>query len=445
MGTAFSHPLQTIQGTISTHGFQPSGGGTGALVLNGEVDELIGIKSDGVFHIRAHGGSGVLRQGANISNPAKPTGQMVYCIWTNTDVTHANDVKYNVDLNTDRLCYMLGDVNLPVPPGVFNSTAIRYGMTPGFIAKYMRFGPNSLIFFDACASDSTDAASFKAACLSSGAGVYLGWTYPVLDSASRDADFFLYDRLLGDNTVPPADNPAKPPLDWASVQAAMATTVKPGTSQTYDTSSTAYYFTNAKLTFTPGSGDLGSIVPSITSTVLDMATQELTLIGIFGKTQGSVMGNVSPGGTGTPLTVKSWASGQIVAQLSTGIKNVRVQVDSRPSNIVSLQPGYMLAGIRPDGSFVVDDRLEIHVNNTAVFVDTLTSGSGPRGPFSFQANAGDMLHVVVQDVAGFYSSCDDVYLTTPGGSKLFWIKAYQVQTPPGSMSITLDDNRPLPP
>lgn len=326
MGPAYHHPAQGIQDQLSVRGYNPAQ----LIVSTGTVAELKLVQGDGIFYIDAHGGIGHERGAAdgNVNDNRK-----IFCIWTATKRTLDSDQQSLSDLQSNRLVYMKGLVDRQ------NGNRIEewhYGITPAFVGAYMHFGANSLVYIDACSSDNP---GFKAACINAGAGLYVGWSTATDDAYSTPTVQFFFDRMLGTDAVAPIDPSNPPPMDWAGVKTAMSSTLIPGTQVHYGHSpsvdSTKY--PDADLTFTAGQGDLGVIVPSITSVgVPDFNTKNVTLFGLFGNKQGTAFENATDTSPGNPLTVVSWSPTQVVVKITDTTQTVRLSVDGRTSNIATV-------------------------------------------------------------------------------------------------------------
>jgi hypothetical protein len=415
MGTSFTHPAVAFRGTLIGHGYQIAGDA----IKNGTVEEMKAVGGTGVFYMDAHGGSAQTR---NFS--------WLFAIWTGTRVSSSLETAYADDLDNNRLAYMvaLGD----------GANETHYAATGFFVNQYMRFGPNSLVFINACSSYDP---SFRQACLAAGAGVYLGWTQPVADNSAYGAAVFMFDRLLGNNSVAPTDNPAKPPMTWNELLSAMSATTYAVTGTPFDTSVGS---TTAFLRAAAGQGDLGPITPSIRELDVDTTAMTATLKGHFGSVTGTVDENGSIGVPGAPLKVLSWTATQIVCEIGDTTKSVIVRAGGRPSNIGRL-PGtnYILSGAT-GGPFGVDDNLRVWVGNQLIYEDVRGAYAGNRGPFTFRATKGDNLRIEVQDWYGQYAGYESIYITTPAGDTTLLEQGRFIETPPGSQAVVLDKTYTLP-
>ncbi len=358
MGTFFTHPAQTFAPTLTAHGYKLSNGG----VQKGTINDLMQVNGDGIFYMDAHGGTGVSQDNKN-----------VYGIWTGTKQSTSGETVFDDDLRNHRIVYMSakGDLVPNDPTTVYIET--HYAITSLFVDKYMKFGTNSLVFINACSSDTS---AFKNACTRNGAGVYMGWTTPVGDSTAFDTAIFLFDRMLGYNAAVPLDSPTKPPFDWTEIQVEMATIIDPNTFSTFDTSSGN---PPSKLIFTAGPGDLGVVVPSIHDISVDVTKNEATLTGKFGAKQGQVFANASLSIQGTELQVKSWSATQIIVAITDDTVTATAKVDGRPGNTLTINQ----VKINPTDT-------KVDPGKSVIFTATVSG----KGSFTYDwATTGDFGHL----------------------------------------------------
>jgi hypothetical protein len=186
--------VNTLSNWFSAAGYTPPVG-------TASVQGLKLVQGDGVFYFSSHGSGGETRG-----------GQREYGVWTSDEVTPANEALFSADLDSTppRLCWYEALHN----NNFFGSNRVtHYAITAEFVRQYMSFGPNSLVFINACKSDATGNAGFKAACIAKNAGVYLGWTNNIDGMESLKAARFFFDRLLGAHMEPPAENPPQRPFE----------------------------------------------------------------------------------------------------------------------------------------------------------------------------------------------------------------------------------------
>ncbi|MBL8087174.1 MAG: hypothetical protein JNM85_03770 [Chthonomonas sp.] len=393
MGTLFQHPAVAMHPTLVAAGMEPAGP-----IQKGTVEEFKALKDDGFVYLDAHG-----------MNVTLKSGDEVTAIWTATKVTKELDQTYQSMLSAEELVYVVGANDSGKP------AEKHYGMTPSFISKYISFGKNSVVFFNACHSGNPDVAK---ACTSAGAGVYMGWDDSTEDLSAIYAAYYLLDRTLGlYNLEPKPANPGeKQSLDIKELIADMATSKCPQTREVYSTSRA----TNAKLKFVPGNETLGAIKPIIRDATMDATTGVITIEGQFGETKDTVLQNVTTSSAGVPLTVLTWSSTTITAQGSKGTDSVSVKVGARSSKPQPLGGTFVLSGNQPVGGaafgpFEVRSKLVVQVNGVEIYADPDGAIRGNRGPLTFTAKKGDMLKILVF-TSEIYGGTGEIFLTGPNGT-----------------------------
>ena len=122
------------------------------------VANLRTVSGDGIFYIRSHGGMAKDVNGADVS----------YALWTSSEVLdpaiEAQDAKLSDDLAQLRVVYMRFRNDYD---GLFTKADFsrHYGITKKFVAQYMSFPDDSLVYVDACNSsmDLTGDTNFRTA------------------------------------------------------------------------------------------------------------------------------------------------------------------------------------------------------------------------------------------------------------------------------------------
>lgn len=310
LGTSFTSPAATIRTWLTGNGYSSVSSDT-------SLDALKTVSGDGVFYLDAHGGVGQLLN-----------GRQSFAIWTSTPAT----------VDTYNALRTSGDVD-PADPKVVMMYALHngsaewhFGITAAFVDSYMSFGANSLVFFNACLSNSSLAQSFQAACLTKGASVYAGWTRSVDDSDANYAAQFLFDRLIGGNQATPMETPPQRPFNWQSVYADMQ-------SRGLDTS-TDQTMGDCKLIFTPNpnadQANFTQLAPSISSMLVTNNQTQLQIFGTFGSTPGTV----TIGGQSMTLQ-GAWTPNALTCTLPPGDQpgsygDVVIEVNGHKSNFVPL-------------------------------------------------------------------------------------------------------------
>jgi hypothetical protein len=325
MGAHFDpSPVAELRSMLSTRGY------IAPLNEGASVDELKNVSGDGLFYFQTHGGLGYVRK----DNPADPNAPIVpspipiYALWTTTESYPGDVVKYRDDLENYRVVYMfemvdftrLGPGNTDAGNGTIK--AIHLGITEAFVDEYMKFGPNSLVFINACRSMSPESRGMRAAFLKTTAG-YLGWTDNVRNDKAGFAARYLLDRLTGANSVAPVESPYQRPFDLKAVLGDMF-------SKQYDMS----YGDNMAQLRADSSSHFGPLSPSIRNMTMDESKSELTINGLFGPDPGEGNRTVTVGGT---AVVVKWGETKLVVDLPPPLSgDVIVKVRGRSSNTVPL-------------------------------------------------------------------------------------------------------------
>ena len=322
-----SSPAPELHSMLSSKGYKaPLHEGT-------SVDELRNVSGDGLFYFQTHGGLGFVRKG----DPTDPNAVMqqpwipTYALWTTTKSYLGDVVDYHDDLENYRVVYMFEMVDLawldpgntPAGNGVIKE--IHLGITAAFVDEYMKFGPNSLVFINACRSMSPESDDMRAAFLKKGrAAGYLGWTDNVRADKAKFAARYLLDRLTGANSLPPFESPYQRPFDLKAVLDDMF-------SKQYDMS---YGDDKMAQLRADSRSRFGLLNPSIRNMTMDESKAELTINGLFGPDPGEGNRTVTVGGT---AVVVKWGETKLVADLQQPLSgDVIVKIRGRSSNTVPL-------------------------------------------------------------------------------------------------------------
>jgi hypothetical protein len=347
LGSYFTPASPVVNSMLTANGYFP------ATPTSGTVNGLKSVAGDGVFYYSAHGGAGYF---------TSDTTDKVYGLWTSTVSTIANLASYGDDLMARRLCLMSAAVGRRS-----DGTEIiedHYGITSKFVTYYWgAFGPNAMVFIDACSGAGAFAASFRNAIMAKNAPVYFGWTRTVRSDAAALVAKFMFDRLLGANVAAPKETPAQRPFMYPDIYADL---VKRGL-HVHPNSTGTTTFRHL------GGGAFGLLAPSISFMSLEEVNDILVINGIFGADPG-------PDGRvrvdGVDLTVSSWTPTQIKCDIersgagSAGPVTVEVRGDYggnapltfRKSNVVNLSSWripFHYDHIEGDQSIAVD--MELHI------------------------------------------------------------------------------------
>ncbi len=323
LGSHFAPATSTVRNMLTANGYFT------ATSTSGTVNGLKSVGGDGVLYFDAHGGAGYFNAAATDS---------AFGLWTSSVATAANLPSYSADFTARRICIMAGVV------GVDGTGAevieAHYGITSRFVTYYWgAFGPNAMVFIDACSGASPFAAPFRNAIFAKNASAIFGWTRPVLSDAAALVAKFMFDRFIGANTAAPKETPPQRPFTYPDVYGDL---VKRGL-HIHPTPG------GATTTFTHfgGGGSFGLLAPSISFMSLEEPNDLLVINGIFGTDPG-VDGRVRV--DGGDLTIASWTPTQIKCHIersgvgSAGPVTVEVRGDYggltpltfRKSNVVNL-------------------------------------------------------------------------------------------------------------
>jgi hypothetical protein len=354
--SGFGNVVPTIRSWLLASGYSVNN----ELSSGGTVEDLKTVKGDGIFYIGTHGAGG--RFGSN-------SGKM-FCLMTGTRVTPENEPLYKEDLDDQSLVIFETYVNN-------YSVERRYAITENFVRKYMKFGQNSLVYVDACFGDNEN---FRKACQEVGASLYISWTGSVYDPTAVRAAHFIFDRMLGMNSMQGVvEDPKQRPFDYYHVYTDLL-------SRKWNRNPTAEDFLSnsatrglvpaipvqkfqVELLMREGSGTCGWLAPSIECMTVDESpldnyqqakvNSELTIYGTFGSDPGESGRKVEI--EGQELTVLSWTATKIVCELPrTGPRSAgKVQVFSgnRRSNKVPLTEWWVAITKTMKGSGSVTDRI----------------------------------------------------------------------------------------
>jgi hypothetical protein len=185
MGPNWGDIRNDISGPLTAEKYKP-------ILFSGTVEDMKNIRDDGVLYISSHGSVGP----AVPPDPAHPeihSNVIRYLLWTSTTRSEALDQTYKTELALHRLEYFEANEDADS-----NVDQVHYAITGDFVEHYWKaFARNSLVFIDACSSESIAATDFREQVMKKGATVYMGWSGSVDDGFSTPTARFMFDRLLG--------------------------------------------------------------------------------------------------------------------------------------------------------------------------------------------------------------------------------------------------------
>ncbi len=284
-----------LKGYLIGRGYQPA-----ANMGTGTIYDLKRVIGDGVFYLGGHGGTG--KNSAGVS---------VFGVTSATEISNSHDALLRDDWDKDRIVYAR-----PLRPGLRGPLKKFYCVTSEWVKEYWRFGPNSLVYIDACSSANDPlAAPFSQECINQDAGVYVGWTMPSYGQRMNEAALYVFDRLLGYNDFE-RESPPQRPFDYQAVKIDMADE-NPRLDKVHVVVTQDFQY-DAELVFKPGSqpppGPSGLLNPSIQYMDVNERTGYLHLIGKFGEEPiVDGIGRVTINGIQRPYT--EWKPEEIVVDL----------------------------------------------------------------------------------------------------------------------------------
>ena len=223
-GDAFARP-----GTGDAAMFQANGYTVASNRATVAALRALSGKTMGVLFLSGHGGD--TQRLPNAAGVSAGFG-----IWTATLYvpTAAEWAKYSGDVADGSLAFMLAPHNyVRNPAGIVqrNATGMplvgqawHYAIRPPFITKYKwTFASDSLVMLNACSGGTSSASAFRNALFAVKASVVAAWTDTELVAKGYQAASYLFDRMLGANTIAPlvaAGNPPRRAFSFTESKAA---------------------------------------------------------------------------------------------------------------------------------------------------------------------------------------------------------------------------------
>ena len=100
-------------------------------------------------------------------------------------------------------------------------------------------------------------------------------------------------------------------------------------------------------------------------------------------------------------------------------------------------PDFVLSG-PAGGNLNVDDQILVYLNGVQIYSSSGTSGAFP--PVSFEAEIGDVLRVVAQDIYGFYLGLGPLWLSSGAKTKQLSNGYPATYVGPGGVGIFYDES-----
>lgn len=308
----YDSAIGKIRPLLTNAGYDQAHGASGVPYI-GSLDDFLNLQDVGLLYVDGHG----------ISKAPKtkdPSGQNWLYLSTNTDYTADVAAKYDDDFKNQRLVVGIESHNL--------SKMVM--MSDVFVKAHVKVAPKALIIINTCWNGSSDRMAN--AFFANGAGTVLGWDKAVEDEDAYGTSLYLFDRLLGQQTLIPAAHASAEPK-WptlvAEVLADMLGTFRPGRSYSFATDRTGANLKSYLATDTSS-----QIVPSIRVVASDRANNLIRIYGQFGPDVGSVRGD--PASSNVALTIRSWTTSEIDVTSVDGLTQIQVQKGTLLSNVAGI-------------------------------------------------------------------------------------------------------------
>ena len=292
------------------------------------IENLKNTNDLGIFFIDTHGGLGF----------KKPLSERktIFGLWTTDTTSLANERRYEADLNSYYLAYMLA---------VQHDTTVtewHYAITDNFVRNhaYMNLAENALVYIDACNGMGPNSEEFRKSIVNKAKGgkaTYVGWTSVTDGSAGEAAAGYIFDRMLATNmdinaqvSTIAAEDPKQRPFDFKQVFNELGNFVVGGypLGVSRHGGKLAYYSTNTTEII---------LTPSIEYIGINDFESTMYIKGIFGDYNAADR-IVKVGGVSVPI--RYWTKNLIMCDLPTvgpgSIGDVIVSVGDNKSNVVPL-------------------------------------------------------------------------------------------------------------
>ncbi len=302
LGDAFGDITGTIRTLLDANGYTTVPGN------DASIETLMKIRDRnlGVFFLEAHGGTGQIHDPVtdkNVDEYILATSSLRSPAQTRAYMAFADpgDARGAAPHNLFLEGYLgLADAVGDRDPNDPTRNLIKryYTITPRFIRKYWRFADNSFAFIHGCTS-----ILLKETMRAVGVSIYGGYnalTYdPFLESVK-----FLFDRMLGANTIPPDEElvPQRP-FDYQDIAVDME---RKGLNQ-------IAVNPKCRILFGLGLGNFGLLNPSIMYARILAYQSRVELVGLFGADPGEKNRKVEIENISVP--VESWEPERIVCHL----------------------------------------------------------------------------------------------------------------------------------
>ncbi len=340
----------TIKPALQNQGYEVS-------LMAGTVEDYKLIQDAGLLFVHAHG----------IQSTDKNRVQHFY--YSTSELANAQTLgAHTAEWDDDSLA----TANLKVWDGHGGFTRQRkFVISEKFLTNHgLSFAPNAFWMSQSCSSLNPAIQKVALGGGSTGVATYAGWDKPELSGESTATTSFVFDRLLGQNAVAPTEEETPPPYDFNKLRSALTSTTRPGSGLPYGTSNS-----NKPAHFSivsAGGSTVHTIIPSITSTTVNVDDDSLTIKGFFGQSQGLVTLN------GTTLTPISWSETSVKVHKPSadqGVLVLRSLGADSPAGYLLSQP-YQYKGL---GITITPNGVALDFNEFQTFTASITNGTMPQG------------------------------------------------------------------
>lgn len=299
LGTAYADKTGKIRDLLAANAYHCAPGNDASV----ETLMKIGDLKPGVFFLEAHGGEG------EIYDPVAGKNIPAYILVSSTLWTPEQTRRYmnwaaKPGLPPQNLFFKgylgVGSAIADRDPKDENNYIHKryYTMTMLFVKTYWRFSENSFVFIHACTS-----ISMKETMRDVGASIFGGYD-GLVNSSTLDSVLFLFDRLLGQNIVPPDEEIApQRPFDYQDIAVDME---RKGLNPNP-------HNPDCKIQFGLGRGNFGLLNPSLQYAHILPYRSRVELVGLFGEDPGEKNRKVEIEDIAIP--VESWEPEKIVCHL----------------------------------------------------------------------------------------------------------------------------------
>lgn len=316
LADSYSSGIGSIRPLLESAGYSQVLGAIGT-PREGTLNDFLNLQDAGILYVDGHG-----------VTASPPDGSPDNWLYLGAKTSYTKNLKnlYADDFKKRRLIVGLESAN--------DKTMVM--MSDEFVKSNVKVAPKAFIFLNTCWNGTRDRMAN--AFFANGAGTVVSWNKAVEDSDAYNTSLYLFDRLLGLQTlVPDAHGPTEPgwPTLIEEVLNDMKTTVRPGQTYNFDVDRQG-----TQLKVYSSTDTARQILPSIRVVSFDQGANLIGIRGEFGPDAGTVVG--LPGAV--PLTVRSWTSTQIEVSSKPGITQVRVQKGSLISNLGNVPNGNFTYG-----------------------------------------------------------------------------------------------------